>query len=136
MKKFALALVALLALSFTFMSCDTPADQVLTADDVTADLVAGTWSGTTVITTYDADGTELSKVETAVESEKLTVEELKAIITVGDNDVMIAGNGVKTSSVVKANRKGTKLHIETVAETFVLNKSAGKVVGVTDVEKD
>lgn len=136
MKKFALALVALLALSFTFMSCDAPADKVLEADDVTADLVAGTWSGTTVIAEYDGDGTELVKTTNTFSGDKMTVEQLKAIILVEDTDIMIAGTGVKSSSVVKSNRKGTKLHIEVTTESFLANKSVGKVVAITDAEKD
>lgn len=136
MKKFALALVALLALSFTFMSCDAPADKVLEVDDVTADLVAGTWSGTTVIAEYDGDGTELVKTTNTFSGDKMTVEQLKAIILVEDTDIMIAGTGVKSSSVVKSNRKGTKLHIEVTTESFLANKSVGKVVAITDAEKD
>ena len=136
MKKFALALVALLALSFTFMSCDAPADQVLEADDVTADWFNGTWSGTQTTTTYDGDGAELTKVTITVTAEPAAVEGLKATIKLDGTEIMAFGTGMKISSVVKANKKRTKLYMETITENYFNDKLVDKTVIVSEVEKD
>lgn len=134
MKKFGFALVALLALSLTFISCADDSFEVLEASDITADWCNGTWSGSATTTTV-ADGTEIIVTNT-ITSDTLTVSELKAYLTAGNNNLVVFGTGGKTETVIKANKKRTKLNIESVATTLLGGEEISKITTITNLEKD
>lgn len=137
MKKFAFALVALLALSFTFMSCGDEPNDVLEAKDVTADWCNGTWSGTEV-TTVSGDTSLLSGNTSGtreIVGQKLTVSNLTTTIALDGSNMEVLGMKMTTSVVVKANKKRTKLNM-VMNESISMGDLTASINVETNVEKD
>ncbi len=136
MKKILFALFAILALSFSVISCSDGAGmEVLTAEDLKNDSwLKGTWSGTTKTTTK-ALGENAIETSIDIVSAPYTKAALLTIIN-AEADLRVFGSGVTQDNTVKANALRTKLYIETITKTYLADEEILKVVTKTNLTKD
>lgn len=136
MKKIGIALVALLALSFAFVSCDADPNEVLDKDDITKDWVEGCkWDGvetldlsgdTSTCAMYEAffllDG--IKKGDNEVTDEEFSVAGLQSVIEMDGKTKDDLLGTTKYSTVVKSNKKRNKLYIEQISEVEISGAKA------------
>lgn len=141
MKKIGITLAMLLTLSLAFVSCSfLDPMEVLEASDVTSSWANAKWSGTITTkvsgntTLADLYGQEAGTVD--IENWPTSVTYLKGLIT---NKIEVDNMlfSVEGESVVKANKKRTKLYIEQeITVSTPVGDSSASITIIYEMEKE